>query len=153
VDIGDRVDAGELTTRLAEMGARLMMDTLPSYLNDSLRPVSQSDEGSTYASKITAQDRPINIDATPDVFVNHVRGLSPIPGATVAIDGKHHKVLKARVSARWAQPGVWALIEGAVVVGVKDGSVEIETLQPPGKKPQSARDWVRGRRIESGRVG
>jgi len=153
LDIANDVDAGALTSHLADMGASLMLGSLPSFLNDSVRPVAQSDEGATYASKITAQDRPLNINVQADAFVNQVRGLSPSPGATIEIDGQQHKVLKAKVSAYRAHSGSWDLIEGSVVIGVRDGSVEIVTLQPSGRNTQSGPDWARGRRATSGRVG
>jgi len=153
IDIDSEADLGSLTNGLAGVGARLLIDTLPRYLNGSLHPVDQSDEGMTYASKITAKDRLLNVDATPEEFINQVRGLSPGPGATIGIDGQSHKILKARAADQEVAIGTWEAIEGKFVIGLRGGALEVVVLHPPGRNPQSGPDWVRGRRVVSGSVG
>ena len=61
VDIGSEEVAGELTARLAGLGARLLSDITPSYLNGDLEPVPQSEEGTTYAAKIEPGERSIRV--------------------------------------------------------------------------------------------
>ena len=82
VDIGAQETAGALTTRLADLGASLISSALPAYLSTALTPLPQSDEGATYADKVTKSDRPLDTDATVVEAVNQVRGLAPVPGAT-----------------------------------------------------------------------
>jgi len=153
IDIDSEADLDSLTRGLARMGARLLVDTLPAFLSGSLHPVGQSEEGLTYASKITAKDRILNVDTTPEVFINQVRGLSPNPGANIGIDGQPHKILQAGATDQEVAIGTWALIDGTLVIGVLGGAVEVGVLQPPGRNPQSGPDWVRGRRVVSGIVG
>jgi len=152
MDIASGEDAGSLTSRLAEVGARLLLDSLPAALSGSLQPITQSNDGLTYAEKITSEDRVLDVGENPESFVNKVRGLSPTPGATLQIDGQPHKILEASVTEHTSAVGSWALLEGMVVAGVGGGSVEIVRLQPPGRRPQSGADWVRGRRKESGQI-
>ena len=153
LDIDLDVDLGTLTERLAKMGAGLLIRVLPEFLDGVLRPVEQSDDGMTYAAKITSEDRSLSVEATPEVFLNHVRGLSPRPGAIIDIDGRPHKILQATTSSRHVKAGSWVSTDGAVVIGVKGGAVEVVLLQPPGKTPQLGPDWARGRRVNTGRVG
>lgn len=153
LDIDLEVDLGTLTERLAKMGASLLIRALPEFLDGVLRPVEQSDDGMTYAAKITSEDRSLSVEATPEVFLNHVRGLSPRPGAIIDIDGRPHKILQATTSSRHVKAGSWVSTDGAVVIGVKGGAVEVVLLQPPGKTPQLGPDWARGRRVNTGRVG
>ncbi len=153
LDIDLEVDLGTLTERLAKMGAGLLIRVLPEFLDGVLRPVEQSDDGMTYAAKITSEDRSLSVEATPEVFLNHVRGLSPRPGAIIDIDGRPHKILQATTSSRHVKAGSWVSTDGAVVIGVKGGAVEVVLLQPPGKTPQLGPDWARGRRVNTGRVG
>ncbi len=153
LDVDLDVDLGTLTERLAKMGASLLIRALPEFLDGVLRPVEQSDDGMTYAAKVTSEDRSLSVEATPEVFLNHVRGLSPRPGAVIDIDGRPHKILQATTSSHHVKAGSWVSTDGAVVIGVKGGAIEVVLLQPPGKTPQLGPDWARGRRINTGRVG
>ena len=152
VDVLAGESAGELTNRLAGLGARLLAQSVGPYLEGSALPVPQTDEGVTYASKIVAEDRPVDIGADPRSTVALVRGLSPSPAATLEIDGDRHKVLMARETEAEVEPGTWQAVEGVPVVGVRGGGVELVSLQPPGRNPQSGADWVRGRHADHGVV-
>ena len=153
VDIADGENSGSLTTRLSEIGANLLLSIIDSYLSAEVEPVVQSDEGLTYASKLTKADRLLDAIIDPEEFVNTVRALSPSPGATLDIDGRRHKVTSATISDAPVPAGGWVSIDGRPVVSVGDGAVEILELQPAGRRLQSGADWVRGRQTSSGQVG
>jgi len=152
IDIPENVNTGELTAILADMGAQLLVATLPAYLSGDLEPVGQTDDGATYADKIEAGDRSIDPGDDPAAVVAQVRGLAPSPGATLEIDGEPHKILDARSSHEPVPPGTWAKREGRPIVGLANGSIELITLQPPGKTPQHGVDWANGRQRDGGRV-
>jgi methionyl-tRNA formyltransferase len=152
VDIGSEEVAGELTTRLAGLGARLLSDIIPSYLSGDLEPVPQSEEGMTYAAKIEPGDRPIRVDGARRSEIDRVRALSPEPGAVLVIDAVAHQVLRARRHPTAPEPGTWAGVDGVPVVGLADGGVELVELLPPGKRPMSGEAWLRGRRKSTGSV-
>ncbi|MGH8944694.1 MAG: methionyl-tRNA formyltransferase [Acidimicrobiia bacterium] len=152
VDIEPGENAGRLTDRLARLGARLVASVIPRYLAGDIDPVPQSDEGASYAHKVTSDDRSLDISGTPADFAAQVRGLAPDPGATLEIDGEPHKILDAR-QVDWApEPGTWAVHDDVPVVSVGDGGVELLELQPPGKTPRPGADWVRGQRCSQGTV-
>lgn len=153
VDVEEGENAGELTDRLAQAGARLIVSVIDPFLRGSLVPVPQTSEGATYASKIEPADRPLGRDLEPGEFAARVQGLAPRPGATLAIDGSVHKILAAQPSSERAAAGTWRRADDRVLVGLDGGAVEILTLQPPGKTPQAAADWARGRRRSEGKVG
>ena len=152
VDIGSEEVAGELTTRLAGLGARLLSDIIPSYLSGDLVPVPQSEEGMTYAAKIEPGERSIRVDGASRAEVDRVRALSPEPGAVLVIDEVGHQVLRARRHPTAPEPGTWAGVDGVPVVGLADGGVELVEVLPPGKRPMSGEAWLRGRRRETGSV-
>ncbi len=152
VDIGPGENAGELTGRLARLGARLILDAIPPYVSGELVPLDQTDEGLEYADKLTPEDRPLNTAASPEEFVNRVRGLAPRPGATLEIDGERFKILQARVAADGPAPAEWRATRGGLLVGLTEGAVELTVIQPPGRKPMSGSDWMRGARKEQGEV-
>lgn len=152
VDIEDEETAGELTARLAVVGARLMTVAVPSYLEGTREPVSQSDEGLTYAPKIEPQERVIRVGGTRSEEVNRVRALSPEPGATLVIDGERHQVVQARGRETGPETGRWMEVEGVPVAGLGDGGMELVTLLPAGKRAMSGASWLRGLRRSSGTI-
>lgn len=153
IDIPREDDAGALTARLARLGARLLVQALPQYLEGGLEAQPQTSDGATYADKITADDRPLDIHGSVAEFVNKVRGLAPEPAATLDIDGDRHKIYRAVAHEASPERGIWAAFDGMPVVGVADGGVALVELQPPGKNRQSGEDWLRGRRRSGGSVG
>lgn len=153
VDVGPGENAGELTNRLADLGARLVAESIPGYLAGTTLPVPQTEEGLTYASKLSAEDRPLDVSSSPEDFVNKVRGLAPEPGATLRIGEQLFQVLEARHHEHCPQPGTWEAVDGVPVVAVEGQGVELVTVQPPGRKPMNGAAWLRGARVTSGRVG
>lgn len=152
VDIADEENAGELTERLAVLGARLLVESLPGYLSGEVEPVLQTDEGLTYATKIEREDRPIDVESAAASVVAQIRGLAPSPAATMEIDGRVHKIYEAREVDAPVKPGTWSVLAGKPLVGLGQGAIELVTLQPPGKSPQSGTDWVNGQRRDAGVV-
>lgn len=153
IDIAGGEDAGELTSRLARMGARLLSDSIEPYLSHDLVATPQSNEGATYAEKIESSDRPIRASDDVTTVLNRVRALAPEPAATLAIDGETHKVLEVTPADVAPPQGRWQLVDGVPVVGHSDGGVELVSIQPPGKSPMSGADWARGRRETAGTIG
>lgn len=145
VDILPLETAGVLTDRLAQLGARLIADSIEPYLAGEMAPVPQVEEGATYATKITAEDRPLSREMTVRKFVNQVRGLSPKPAATLDIDGQVHKILQVRETDAIPAPGRWETVGDVPVLGLSEGGVALVELQPPGKNPMSSESWLRGR--------
>lgn len=153
VDILGDENRGDLTGRLSEVGAALMQASLPGYLAGEIEPIRQSDEGATHAPKLTKADRALQLGDTAKAFTDRVRGLAPTPGATLVIDGLVHKILRAGIHKTSPDEGTWVGVEGIPVVAVGGGGVAIESIQPPGKKPMTGDEWLRGRRVTSGLVG
>lgn len=150
LDIGAEETAGELTERLAAVGARLLASVIPEYLSGGVTPVLQTGEGATYANKIESSDRRLTGEMPANEFVDRIRGLSPTPGATLVIDGVHTKILRAAITPHNPGKGRWAGFDGHLVLGLSDGGVDVAEIHPPGKRPMSGPDWMRGRRTTSG---
>lgn len=152
IDIAPEDDAGALTVRLADLGARLIAETLPGYLSGSIEPVSQSDEGLTYAHKIEKGERPIDVDAPALAAAAKIRALAPVPAATLLIEGEPHKILAARPVDAHLEPGTWVAVDGRPMAGLADGTIELVRIQPPGRKPMSGSDWVNGLEEDHGEI-
>lgn len=135
---------GSLRERLALMGADLLMETLPGWIDGSAVAQPQDDSRATYARKIEADDRRLSSDDTPYEFANRVRALSPSPGAQLMIAGELHKVLAVAPVAEGPAEGTWEEANGKPVLGLREGGVVVEGIQPPGKRPMSGAEWLRG---------
>ncbi|HSO51039.1 MAG TPA: methionyl-tRNA formyltransferase [Acidimicrobiia bacterium] len=153
VDVQSEETSGELTIRLAGLGARLLTEVIPPYLRGEMEPVTQTDEGMTYAAKIEPGDRPLQPQSPAREAVNRVRALSPEPGATLAIDGETIQILRARLAGSSPGIGIWASQSDQPIAGFVDGGVELVELKPPGKAAMSGEAWLRGRNRAAGKIG
>jgi len=135
---------GTLSARLARLGGELLVRALDE------RPAfeEQSDDGVTYAEKITADDRALD-PACPAVELERtVRALSPHIGARLALPGgsEYLGVWSAQPAAPVEHEPGWLGSEGGrLLLSCAAGSaLELLTVQPPGKRPMPAADYLRG---------
>jgi methionyl-tRNA formyltransferase len=140
--IGARETAGELTARLAALGAETIVEALARL--ESLVPQPQPGDAATYAPKIDKAEA--RIDWTRDaMFLDRlVRAMAPAPGAWFQWQGQRVKLLMAEAGPAGAPapPGT-ILAGGRVVTGA--GALVLETVQPAGGRVMAAADWLRGR--------
>ena len=150
--IGPDTTAGELHDELMALGADLTARALAALSRDALRFTPQSEEGVTYAHKITNAEALIDWAGAAQAVHNQVRGLSPFPGAFFVADfGKgpeRVKVLRTVREEGTGAPGTLLKQKGTVACG--DGAVRLIQVQPAGKGAMSAEDFFRGRRLAPG---
>jgi methionyl-tRNA formyltransferase len=149
--IGDEETAGELLGRLAGTAAELVVELLDPYLTGRVVATPQPGGGSA-APKLTAEDSRLRLDESPEQFVRRVRAMSPAPGAAGQVGGEGFKVLRARVAAGSAPSGGLAVEGGRLLCGTGGGRVELEVVQPAGRRPMAGIAWASGRRGELGRL-
>ena len=113
-------DAGAVYRRSAEIAVGLLEDVLEN-------PVfhDQPDEGATYAEKLTAADRELDLDAEPEESLRRIRALSPHIGARAELDGRRVTIWQARV---------------------EDGKLVPEIVQQDGRRRMAYEDFLRGLR-------
>jgi len=145
--IGPTDTAGDLLGRLAESGAKLLVDTLNGIEDGILQPQEQPAEGVSLAPKINVEDAELDLTA-PALRVDRlVRGCNPAPGAWTTFRGERLKVLAVRLTEDELKPGELRATKSSVVIGTGSKAVELLTVQPQGKKPMAAADWARGIRL------
>ena len=135
---------GTLAARLEELGAELLVQTL-----DERPPCAPQDEAhATYAHKISPQDRDLMPARTAVELERIVRALTPHIGAYVTLaDATSLGVIEARVRPDGGPPEGEVSFHGPVpVLGCASGALELLTVQPPGRRPMSGADYLRGRR-------
>ena len=145
VDPGDT--AGTLTEKMSGLGATMIVQALPLIESGALKPAAQDEAKATLAPLLKKEDGLIDWTLAALDIHNRVRGLTPWPGAYTFLDGVMVKVLASEPSPGSSGPGVVAVGSGgALEAGTGNGLLRILQLQPAGKKPMSAQDFLRGHR-------
>ncbi|MGC9469743.1 MAG: methionyl-tRNA formyltransferase [Anaerolineae bacterium] len=147
--------AGELESRLAQLGADLLKDVLPGYLAGETEPRSQPEEGVTMTRLIRKSQARIDWTRTAEDLHNHIRAFAPEPGAYTFWNGTRIKVLRSRVIDDHAvseeavaemEPGTVFLWEDVPSVVTGSGYLALKCVQMAGKRPMEGDAFVRGRK-------
>jgi methionyl-tRNA formyltransferase len=152
-DIGGDESSGRLTARLAHLGAELLAARFSAVVEGSEAPVDQGDAGATAAAKVRVEEAHVDpVRHGADAVLRAVRAFDPRPGAWSTLEGNRFKLWRARSFPGAVDPGVVRPEGERVVLGVRDGAVELLEVQPAGKPRMAAADWMRGRRGEPARL-
>jgi len=153
-NIGNEDTAQTLHDRLAEMGAELLIQSLPGFLDGTLIPVSQDESKSTYARKILKQDGMIDWTQSANAIQKKLRAFTPWPGLFTQLPTQKMrsvKIQKVNTSAADENPGeVLSVGEQGILVGCGEGSLSLLQLQREGGKPLNAADFLNGCPLETG---
>jgi methionyl-tRNA formyltransferase len=148
--IGPSDTAGDLLGRLAESGAKLLVDTLDGIETGVLEAREQPADGLTIAPKLTVEDAQLDLAAPAQRIDRLVRGCNPAPGAWTTFRGERLKVLAVSLASEIAEqlkPGELRTTKSSVTVGTGSNPLDLVTVQPQGKNPMAAADWARGVRV------
>ncbi len=151
IDVGVDDTAGAVGDRLAEIGADLLVRTLPGYADGSITPQEQDHAAATYAPKITPEDARIDWDAHSKQISDLVRGCNPIPGAWTALGGRRLKVHRVRPADEIGSlaPGQARATDG-LFAGTRDVPLELVDVQMEGRRRMSGIELARGLRVAEG---
>ena len=146
--------AGELTIRMAELGAKLLIDTLKAMEAGTLTRIPQDHENMTYDPMLTKEMGVIDWAHSAADIVNRIHGLNPWPGCSTAIEGGRLKLLRADVAEGAGQPGeiIVADPKQGLIIAAGEGAVSVTQLQAPGGKPMNSKDYLRGHPMAVGTV-
>lgn len=143
---------GELTVRLSQMGAKLLIQTLKAMEDGSLVRIPQDESQMTYDPKLEKEMGIINWCETAESIVHRIHALNPWPGCTTQAPGGTWKLLRAEVAQGSGQPGevLAADPKSGLVVAAGEGAVRVKQMQVPGGKPLNAGDYLRGHALAVG---
>jgi methionyl-tRNA formyltransferase len=148
VSIPLSMTAGELHDIAATRGAALMVRALAELEAGRLPSTPQSVEGVTYATKIGKDELRIDWRRPALEVHDHVRGLSPFPGAWFEWSGERIKVLRTELIEGHAKPG--QVLGDNLEVACNEGALRLVLLQRPGRKPMPAAELLRGLTLPQG---
>jgi methionyl-tRNA formyltransferase len=144
--IGADETAGSLHDRLAELGAVMMVEALARL--ESLVAEPQPEPGVTYAAKIAKDEARIDWTLPAAELHNHIRGLSPFPGAWFEHGGERFKVLETRLAEGAGTPG--ETLDERLTVACGEGALRLAVVQRAGKAPMPAEALLRGYPLPAG---
>ncbi|MPZ87428.1 MAG: methionyl-tRNA formyltransferase [Nitriliruptorales bacterium] len=147
--------AGELMTRLADLGAPVLVQAVRGFVGGTLEPQPQDNERATYAPKIVPDDARLDWARPAADLERAVRAFNPIPGAHTSLRGQRLKVHRAALAdASPGEPGevvdVWP--EGPVVA-CGQGALRLVEVQPAGKPRMDGAAFTNGYRPQGARLG
>lgn len=150
-EIGINDTAGEVFDTLAEMGGKLILDTLEKAEKGQLHPVKQDDSKSSYAKMLDKSMCNIDFSKTNLQVHNQVRGLSPWPVASTKLNGKVLKIFETRLAEGKGKPGE-ILNTNPLTIACGEGAVVVNTVQLQGKKKMDSKAFLQGHKLEKGTV-
>ena len=146
IKVGPRDATGALTKRLAEIGARLLVETLRDWVRGLIEPIVQDDSLATFSRKATRGNGEINW-ALPAVEIDRkIRAYDPWPGSFTTWTGRRLKVLEAEpFEGGVGDPGIVMKGRGRVVVQTGRSQLALRQVQPEGSRGMGIEAFIRGR--------
>jgi len=148
VPVPPDMTAGQVHDALARLGADLMVRALSALEHGTLQFTRQPAEGATYAAKIDKAETRIDWTKPWKAVHDHIRGLSPFPGAWCELAGDRVKVLRSTRGEGRGTPGT--VLDDNLTAACGDGAVRIVELQKAGGRPMKAEEFLRGTPVRSG---
>ncbi len=150
VAIGPDMTAGELHDRLMIVGGDIMGRALAALERGGLHFTPQPDEGVTYAAKIEKSETRIDWSKPAKQVHDHIRGLSPFPGAWFDLAGVRVKVLRSTLGLGAGKPG--EVLDDRLTVACGEGAVRLIEVQKAGSRALAAEEFLRGVELVKGVV-
>ena len=156
VEIGRHDNVEQVYDRLMLLGADMVVETVENILAGDVKPIPQEQlvsqgQEPTPAPKIFADTCHIDWSWSAERVYNHVRGLSPYPGAWSTLTNANGKALKLKilktsepVAADGVAAGAMRHDKGRLCIGCGDGAIEVVELQLEGKRRMTADEFLRG---------
>jgi methionyl-tRNA formyltransferase len=147
VPIAPEDDYASLSAKLADVGGELLIRALDGLDAGELTFTDQDDSKATYADKIDSEERHLRPSRTAEELERTVRALSPHIGVHLDLGkGERLRVCAAHAVPDGPPSGSFEAGDGRLLIGAADGALSLDVVQPPGGKPMSAADFLRGHR-------
>ena len=146
--VGEDETAEELTRRLFELGADLLVETLPLWQSGSIQAEPQDESLATVTRLLTREDGEIDWKLGADEITRQVRAYQPWPGSYTHWQSKLLKIVSARPgkdAPEGTAPGtVWLMADGKLSISTGEGALVVRELQLEGRRTVSAEAFLAG---------
>ena len=155
--IRDDDNAATLHDRLAQLGANLLVQTIPDYVAGKILPQPQDAERATHVGKIRKEDGRIDWQQPARTIWNRIRAFTPWPGAFTYLPGQPQpqllKIWGAEVLSQPGSPGeILQAEKSGIVIGCGQDALRVTTLQREGGRRMSAADFLAGHPLQPGQM-
>lgn len=153
--IGNEDNAATLHDRLAQLGAELLVQTIPDYAAGKIQPQQQPHELATHVAKIKKEDGRIDWTQPARVIWNRIRAFTPWPGAFTFLPAQPQplllKIWQAEVVSQSGAAGqVLTADKTGIVIGCGEGALRVTNLQREGGRRLSAPEFLAGHPVPVG---
>jgi methionyl-tRNA formyltransferase len=138
--------AGTLSEKLTNLGATLLIETLPDYLSGKLQPQPQAGDLATYAPMLKKENGLLDFSQPADDLVRRIRAFNPWPGTYMIWQNMHLKVHRGHSIPSHFEPGHHLVHQGLPAVGTLKGILVLDEVQPPGRKSMPGKAFLTGAR-------
>ncbi len=151
-DIGETETAAELSARLSQLGAELLIETLKGYIAGEIAPVKQDERLASRQPMLKKEMGLIDWTRSAKEIACQARGLDPWPSAYTDCLGGTLKIYRARPAMGEGEPGtvLRSSAKEGLFVACGEGALEVLEMQAPGGKRMNARAYLAGKKIEPG---
>ena len=145
IPVAKEDDYASLSAKLAELGGELLVRALDGLAAGALEFTEQDEEAASYAEKIAPEERHLDPSRPAPELERVVRALTPHVGAYLELEGGDRLGVRAAgVASGGPSAGAIEATGDQLLLGSADGALRLEVVQPPGKKPMSAAEFLRG---------
>jgi methionyl-tRNA formyltransferase len=142
-----------LHDKLAQLGAELLVKTIPDFVAEKIQPEPQNNSEATYAAKIKKEDGRINWNLSAQEILNRLRAFTPWPGAFTFLNGELLKIWKMEIVGQSGNAGETVLADkNGILVACGKNALRILELQPEGKRRMSAQEFLAGHSLKPGQI-
>lgn len=141
----DTDTVGTVHDNLMEMGANLLMETLPSIIKGTNKRIKQDNSKATYAYNISRSDEHLDFSGSGLLVERKVRGLNPWPLANTLFDDEEIKIISGYfVLGKSIPKKINVVTKDSLGIGCSDGIYYVTALKPSGKKVMDIKSYLNG---------
>ena len=147
-----KITAPELSNELSELGAKLLIKTIPKWINGEIEPVAQDESKAIYGKLLKKEDGKIDWKKSAVEIERQIRAFQPWPGSYTSWNKKDKQIKLEVVESNLMDtqigagipPGTVKTQNGKLFIATTDGFLDITKIQPEGKRPMTIKEFLNG---------
>lgn len=138
----------ELSGKISELGAKLILDSLKLIENKKVNFIEQNESNATYAKKIEKTETRLNWNDDADKVIAKINAFCPSPGCWFKLNGVRIKIIKAKRVINRGMPGT--VLDDKLTIACSKNAIQVIELQKEGKQKITADEFLKGNTIKTG---
>lgn len=152
IDIDGDENCGQLFEKLSNVGAELILETLPNILNGQATYTRQINSIATYTKMFSKSDAMISWEDTAYNIYNKIRAFNPAPIAYCMVKNEPFKIYSAQIVEGSGECGEILCADNELIIACKEKALSILIVQKSGGKPMKIQDFLRGNKFNKGEI-